>query len=146
MCSLSIYMTIFIEYLYWKLCFLKDYEDYYQYEEEINRQLNVFSVNMKTAYGGLNTVQAQIGYHSDAGKGHFLYGFSISMIMPDLMQLFEEEKSFDIWSKESNIDIFSWKVLFVIIIGVLKLRNLLLCSICNILIWSFYKTFQSSKS
>jgi hypothetical protein len=68
------------------------------------------------------------------------------MIMPDLMQLFEEEKSFDIWSKESNIDIFSWKVLFVIIIGVLKLRNLLLCSICNILIWSFYKTFQSSKS
>lgn len=91
MCSLSIYMTIFIEYLYWKLCFLKDYEDYYQYEEEINRQLNVFSVNMKTAYGGLNTVQAQIGYHSDAGKCHFLYGFSIIITIPDLMQLFEED-------------------------------------------------------
>ena len=57
----------------------------------------MFSVNMKTAYGGLNTVQAQIGYHSDAGKGHLLYGFSISITMPDLMQLFEEEeKSFDI--------------------------------------------------
>ncbi|CAC5372100.1 unnamed protein product [Mytilus coruscus] len=42
------------------------YEEYYQYEEEINRQLNVFAVNMKTAYGGLNTVHAQIGYNSDA--------------------------------------------------------------------------------
>ncbi|CAG2225795.1 unnamed protein product [Mytilus edulis] len=44
----------------------RSYEEYYQYEEEINRQLNVFAVNMKTAYGGLNTVHAQIGYNSDA--------------------------------------------------------------------------------
>ena len=36
-------------------------------EEEINRQLNVFSVNMRVAYGGPNTIEAQIDYKSDAG-------------------------------------------------------------------------------
>ncbi|KAJ8309661.1 hypothetical protein KUTeg_011526 [Tegillarca granosa] len=43
----------------------RDYDEYYAAELEINAQLNVFAVNMKVAYGGLNTVQAQIGYDSD---------------------------------------------------------------------------------
>ncbi|KAK3094787.1 hypothetical protein FSP39_006217 [Pinctada imbricata] len=43
----------------------KTYEDYYETEEDINRQLNVFAVNMKVAYGGLNTVEAQTGYSSE---------------------------------------------------------------------------------
>ena len=46
----------------------RSYEDYYQYEEEINRQLNVYAVNMKSAYGGMNTVHAQTGFGSDAGR------------------------------------------------------------------------------
>ncbi|XP_065924757.1 inositol 1,4,5-trisphosphate receptor type 2 isoform X5 [Magallana gigas] len=44
----------------------KEYESYYEMEEEINRQLNVFSVNMRVAYGGPNTVEAQIDYNSNA--------------------------------------------------------------------------------
>ncbi|XP_061178320.1 inositol 1,4,5-trisphosphate receptor type 2-like [Saccostrea echinata] len=44
----------------------KSYESYYEMEEEINRQLNVFSVNMRIAYGGPNTIEAQIDYHSNA--------------------------------------------------------------------------------
>ncbi|XP_078311676.1 inositol 1,4,5-trisphosphate-gated calcium channel ITPR2-like [Crassostrea virginica] len=44
----------------------KAYESYYEMEEEINRQLNVFSVNMRVAYGGPNTIEAQIDYKSDA--------------------------------------------------------------------------------
>lgn len=47
--------------------FLQEYESYYEMEEEINRQLNVFSVNMRVAYGGPNTVEAQIDYNSNAG-------------------------------------------------------------------------------
>lgn len=42
----------------------KGYEEYYQGEEDINTQLNVFAVNMKVAYGGLNDVQTQIGFPS----------------------------------------------------------------------------------
>ncbi|XP_053404110.1 inositol 1,4,5-trisphosphate receptor type 2-like isoform X2 [Mercenaria mercenaria] len=42
----------------------KAYEEYYEGEEEINTQLNVFAVNMKVAYGGVNDVQTQIGYPS----------------------------------------------------------------------------------
>eukprot|EP00105_Crassostrea_gigas_P038196 XP_019922344.1 PREDICTED: inositol 1,4,5-trisphosphate receptor-like protein A [Crassostrea gigas] len=44
----------------------KEYESYYEMEEEINRQLNVFSVNMRVAYGGPNTVEAQTDYNSNA--------------------------------------------------------------------------------
>lgn len=47
--------------------FFQEYESYYEMEEEINRQLNVFSVNMRVAYGGPNTVEAQIDYNSNAG-------------------------------------------------------------------------------
>ncbi|XP_062567417.1 inositol 1,4,5-trisphosphate receptor type 3-like isoform X1 [Saccostrea cucullata] len=43
----------------------KAYEEYYEMEEEINKQLNVFACNMKVAYGGPNTVQAQTGFPSD---------------------------------------------------------------------------------
>ncbi|XP_048744986.2 inositol 1,4,5-trisphosphate receptor type 2-like isoform X4 [Ostrea edulis] len=43
----------------------KVYEEYYEMEEEINKQLNVFAVNMKVAYGGPNTVEAQTGFDSD---------------------------------------------------------------------------------
>ncbi|OWF37431.1 Inositol 1,4,5-trisphosphate receptor type 3 [Mizuhopecten yessoensis] len=43
----------------------KTYDDYYEGENEINDQLNDFSMNMKKAYGGSNTVQAQIGFPSD---------------------------------------------------------------------------------
>nr|XP_034327562.1 inositol 1,4,5-trisphosphate receptor type 2 isoform X16 [Crassostrea gigas] len=43
----------------------KTYEDYYEMEVEINKQLNVFAGNMKVAYGGPNTVQAQIGFPSN---------------------------------------------------------------------------------
>ncbi|KAL4219957.1 hypothetical protein ACF0H5_020368 [Mactra antiquata] len=42
----------------------KAYEDYYEGEEAINTQLNIFAVNMKTAYGGVNDVQSQIGFPS----------------------------------------------------------------------------------
>ena len=49
------------------LLFLQHYIDYYEAEEEINSQLNVFAVNMKTAYGGLNDVHTQIGYPSKNG-------------------------------------------------------------------------------
>ncbi|XP_076454279.1 inositol 1,4,5-trisphosphate-gated calcium channel ITPR3-like isoform X3 [Babylonia areolata] len=44
----------------------KKYEDYYSTEEDINAKLNVFSVNMQMAYGGINNVQAQIGFPSQA--------------------------------------------------------------------------------
>lgn len=46
----------------------KTYEDYYEMEVEINKQLNVFAGNMKVAYGGPNTVQAQIGFPSNLGR------------------------------------------------------------------------------
>lgn len=49
------------------VCF-QHYLDYYQAEEEINAQLNMFAVNMKVAYGGLNDVQTQIGYPSKNGE------------------------------------------------------------------------------
>ena len=45
----------------------QDYEDYYETEEDINKQLNVFAVNMKVTYGGVNTVSVQTGYPSEAG-------------------------------------------------------------------------------
>jgi hypothetical protein len=47
---------------------VKGYEEYYEGEEEINRQLNVFAVNMKVAYGGVNDVQTQIGFSSKIRK------------------------------------------------------------------------------
>ena len=34
--------------------FLKAYSNYYAMEEEINRQFNVFAVNMKEAYESIN--------------------------------------------------------------------------------------------
>lgn len=43
----------------------KTYEEYYEMEVEINKQLNVFAGNMKVSYGGPNTVQAQIGFPSN---------------------------------------------------------------------------------
>ncbi|ESO83880.1 hypothetical protein LOTGIDRAFT_236387 [Lottia gigantea] len=43
----------------------KKYEEYYAAEEEINVNLNVFVVNMELSYGGVNTVENQIGYPSD---------------------------------------------------------------------------------
>nr|XP_022345635.1 inositol 1,4,5-trisphosphate receptor type 3-like isoform X6 [Crassostrea virginica] len=43
----------------------KLYEEYYEMEGEINKQLNVFAGNMKVSYGGPNTVQAQIGFASN---------------------------------------------------------------------------------
>ncbi|XP_033730119.1 LOW QUALITY PROTEIN: inositol 1,4,5-trisphosphate receptor type 2-like [Pecten maximus] len=43
----------------------KAYDSYYEAEDEINNQLNDFSMNMKKSYGGNNTVQAQIGFPSD---------------------------------------------------------------------------------
>ncbi|OWF52185.1 Inositol 1,4,5-trisphosphate receptor type 3 [Mizuhopecten yessoensis] len=42
----------------------KMYEDFYETEEDINLQLNVFAVNMKVAYGGINTVEVQLGHGS----------------------------------------------------------------------------------
>ncbi|XP_070173454.1 inositol 1,4,5-trisphosphate-gated calcium channel ITPR3-like [Littorina saxatilis] len=44
----------------------KSYEDYYNMEEDINSKLNIFSNNMQKTYGGVNSVQTQIGYPSDA--------------------------------------------------------------------------------
>ncbi|KAL5005127.1 hypothetical protein ScPMuIL_018583 [Solemya velum] len=44
----------------------KSYEEYYQQEEEINVHLNIYATNMQLAYGGVNDVQTQIGYPSDA--------------------------------------------------------------------------------
>lgn len=46
--------------------FCQDYEEYYQQEEEINVHLNIYATNMQLAYGGVNDVQTQIGYASDA--------------------------------------------------------------------------------
>ncbi|KAK6195687.1 hypothetical protein SNE40_001061 [Patella caerulea] len=43
----------------------KNYDEYYAAEEEINVNLNIFVVNMELSYGGLNTVEYQIGYPSD---------------------------------------------------------------------------------
>ena len=57
------------------LCILQSYEEYYEAEESINTQLNVFAVNMKTAYGGINDVQTQIGYSSKKGKELFTWVF-----------------------------------------------------------------------
>ena len=37
-------------------------------EEELNNQLNVFSLNYAAAYGGFNDVKTQLGCNSDAGK------------------------------------------------------------------------------
>ncbi|XP_052783710.1 inositol 1,4,5-trisphosphate receptor type 1-like isoform X3 [Mya arenaria] len=42
----------------------KAYEEFYEGEEEINRQLNVFAQNMKVSYGGINDLQTQIGWPS----------------------------------------------------------------------------------
>ncbi|XP_033761182.1 inositol 1,4,5-trisphosphate receptor type 3-like isoform X6 [Pecten maximus] len=42
----------------------KMYEDFYETEEDINLQLNVFAVNMKVAYGGINSVEVQLGHGS----------------------------------------------------------------------------------
>ncbi|OAF64220.1 hypothetical protein A3Q56_08076, partial [Intoshia linei] len=42
----------------------RDYDDYYYNEEEVNKYLNTFSVNMSLAYGGLNDVETQIHYPS----------------------------------------------------------------------------------
>ena len=47
--------------------FFQKYEDYYNTEEDINAKLNIFSVNMQMAYGGVNNVHTQIGYASDKG-------------------------------------------------------------------------------
>ncbi|XP_075250138.1 inositol 1,4,5-trisphosphate-gated calcium channel ITPR2-like isoform X3 [Convolutriloba macropyga] len=43
----------------------KRYELEFSGEEEINERLNQFTKNMKKCYGGVNTVQAQIGHPSD---------------------------------------------------------------------------------
>ena len=43
------------------------YEEYYAAEVDINNQLNTFSTNMSAAYGGPNTVQAQIGFPNQRG-------------------------------------------------------------------------------
>lgn len=47
---------------------LQGYDDYYQKEEELNTQLNVFAVNYSVAYGGSNDVKTQIGHNIDKGK------------------------------------------------------------------------------
>ncbi|XP_070173522.1 inositol 1,4,5-trisphosphate-gated calcium channel ITPR3-like [Littorina saxatilis] len=44
---------------------MKRYKDNYDAEDDINTKLNIFSVNMQVAYGGVNDVQTQIGYPSD---------------------------------------------------------------------------------
>ena len=47
------------------LNFFQRYELEFSGEEEINERLNQFTKNMKKCYGGVNTVQAQIGHPSD---------------------------------------------------------------------------------
>ena len=47
---------------------LQEYESKHQEEDELNEQLNTFSANCKTAYGGLNTIREQIGQNSDSRK------------------------------------------------------------------------------
>ncbi len=42
------------------------YGNYYSTEEQLNKQLNTFVTNFKTAYGGLNTVKYQIAFPSDS--------------------------------------------------------------------------------
>ncbi|OAF68196.1 hypothetical protein A3Q56_04063, partial [Intoshia linei] len=40
----------------------RDYADYYYNENEVNKYLNTFAINMSLAYGGLNDVKTQINY------------------------------------------------------------------------------------
>ena len=42
------------------LCSQK-YDAYYEKEEELNAQLNVFAINYSVVYGGFNDVHTQIG-------------------------------------------------------------------------------------
>ena len=44
------------------------YELEFSGEEEINEKLNQFTRSMKKCYGGVNTVQAQLGFPSDRGQ------------------------------------------------------------------------------
>ncbi|CAH1800283.1 unnamed protein product [Owenia fusiformis] len=43
----------------------KAYEEYYQAEEELNVQLNIYSVNFSVIYGGPNDVKTQISFPND---------------------------------------------------------------------------------
>lgn len=53
--------------------FFQEYEFYYEMEEEINRQLNVFLVNMRVVYGGFNIVEVQIDYNFNVGMLVLIY-------------------------------------------------------------------------
>ena len=47
---------------------MQEYEQYYCEEEEINKKLNVFAVNMQKAYGGKNDVRTQLGIEIEGGE------------------------------------------------------------------------------
>ena len=51
--------------------YFQRYEQYYSGELILNEQFNQFAKNFSLVFGGLNTVQAQIGFPSQQG------GFSI---------------------------------------------------------------------
>ena len=53
---------------------LQKYEEYYEGEEEINKNFNTFVYNFRSMFGGHNTVQAQIGFPSKNGQ-YRLVGF-----------------------------------------------------------------------
>lgn len=44
------------------------YEEYYQQEEELNNQLNIFAINYSAIYGGYNDVKTQLHYNIDKGR------------------------------------------------------------------------------
>ena len=58
------------------------YEDYYNTEEDINAKLNIFSVNMQMAYGGVNDVHTQIGFPSNKGTSICCVGNMYSVKIP----------------------------------------------------------------